>query len=199
MKTVLLVAALGLLGFIGYLLYYDATQPSIVQLSSIDSSSTSTINNEAAKTDEEVRAELIQKGSEHITTLIKDARAEKKQRDSIHLANRKAISIYQIGGFTSDPKDFEELYKRLTEVGITNLYIMRQSRKVFYLVKNDNAKSTEEVGNNLSDLHRTMKEADIREDIEVKDLHSFCDAADAVPDGDVKVAHKVKLECYSCK
>lgn len=196
MKTLLLVIVLIALSFIGYLPYYDATQPSIVQLNSIDSS---TVNNTAVKTDEQVRAELIQKGSEHVTALIKDARVEKRQKDSIHLANRQAIWIYQIGGFKSDAKDFEELYKKLTEGGITNIYIMRQTRKVFYLVKNDNAKSTEEVGSNLNGLQDSMKEANIREDIEVKDLHSFCDTDDALPDGEVKVAHKVKVECYSCK
>ncbi len=199
MKTVFLIVALGLLGLLGYLFYYDATQPSVIQLNSVDSSSTITNNEAPTKTGEEVRAELIKEGSEHVTALIKDARAEKRQKDSIHLANRQAITIFQIGGFKSDAQDFEELYKRLTEAGITNIYIMRQSRKVFYLLKNDNTKSMEEVGDKLSSFHDAMKKADIREDIEVKDLHSFCDSEDALPDGDVKVARKVRVECYICK
>ena len=78
MKTVILIVALGVLGFIGYLLYYDAIQPSVIQLNSVDSSNTITNNEAPTKTDEEVRADLIKEGSEHLTSLIKEARTEKK-------------------------------------------------------------------------------------------------------------------------
>jgi len=104
-----------------------------------------------------------------------------------------------LDGFKSDARDFEELYKNLTEAGVENLYIMKQKRNTFYLVKSEGLSRDELETQIQNELGESLSRAGVKT-ISIRDLHwDYCETEDAVPDGDVKVARKVRVKCYSCK
>ncbi|MDB5272232.1 MAG: hypothetical protein JWO58_599 [Chitinophagaceae bacterium] len=172
---------------------------STTETTSVDSSTTNNVTNEAGKSDAEVNAELIEKGVDVGTTLIENVSAAKQQRDSIRAANRKEVWIFQIGGNQSSPKAFEELYHQLSG-SLTNLYLFKESKHSYYLIKKDNCDSQQELLDKQNEVEAAIQQAGATADIRVINLTSYCELKDDVQmDDNVKLKGKDRLDCYTCK
>ena len=165
--------------------------------STVDSSTTSIVN-EAAKTDEEVKAELIKEGAKDLTALVKEARIEKNRRDSVFAANREEVWVYQIGTNKNDVKDFEQTYQVLSSK-LTNLYFFKRSRNDYYLIHHDGYNSEQELMDEQPALEKTLADAGIKESVRVINITTYCSMKDAIkPAAEVKLKRKEMAVCYTC-
>ncbi len=158
----------------------------------------STVVQEATKTDQEVTSELIQKGAKDLTSLIKEARIEKNRRDSVFAANRQEVWVYQIGVNKSSPKDFEETYNILSS-SMQNLYFFKQSRSNYYLILHDGYNSEQELLDKQKEIETALSKAGVNDKIRVINITTHCGLKEEIkPADEVKLAKKEMAVCYTC-
>jgi hypothetical protein len=118
-----------------------------------------------------------------------------KKKDSIRMANREQFWVYQIGTPKKNPDELWESLKALTD--IQNLYVFKESRKSYYIVKDDGY--TKDVLNDS--LVRFKSRIDSTGNrLKIIDLMTFCSKRKKIKEGD-KIKEKkggLEVRCYVC-
>lgn len=103
-----------------------------VQVGETNESSTQATEPESKeKSDEEVIKETVQA----LVTIGENVIKNKKEKDSIRIANREQLYAYRIGLPINDIDEVFEAYKALNETD--NIYVLKQSKRDYYLVYYD--------------------------------------------------------------
>ena len=192
MKQVLAFAALCLI--LGAAYYFIQKPQSMTTY--VDSSST--ITNEAQKTDAEVYKEAGEKGVEIVLDQVDKHKVNKHTKDSIRQASRKNFWAYQIGVNKGDPEDFKEVYFKLKS--IPNIYLFKQARHSFYLIKNDGYTTEQEYNDNKSSVEKAIQNAGLADRVIITNFTTYCDLKDdVVLHGKEKIARGEKVDCYICR
>lgn len=167
MKQVLAFAALCLILGAGY---YLMQKP---QSSTTYVDSSSTITNEAQKTDAEVYKEAGEKGVEIVLDQVDKHQVNKHTKDSIRLASRKNFWAYQIGVNKGDPEDFKEVYLKLK--GIPNIYLFKEARHSFYLIKNDGYTTEQEYNDNKNSVAKAIQDTGLADRVIITNFTAYCE------------------------
>lgn len=123
-------------------------------------------NTNTEKSSEEIIKEAVEASIETTKDVIKNL----KKNDSIRFANREDVYAYRLGLPIRDEDEVFELYKTLYE--IENIYVVKQSRKDYYLVYY-NGNSEKQLNDSLEVFKATLPDQ-IRNEIVVLNLMELC-------------------------
>jgi hypothetical protein len=145
------------------------------------------------KTDAEVALEAFKVAVD----VTQDAIADKRKNDSIREAHREKMFAYQIGIEKTDKDDVFDTYKKLMDLNVTGLYVVKKSRKDYVLVKYD-AKLEDELNQGL-DAFR-VQVASVETKVDVKNLMDFCGLKEMLKKGSNLTERKQDFEvpCLVC-
>lgn len=121
---------------------------------------------------------------------------EKKQkRDSIRLAQRKKVWVYQVG-FPMGEDEVWETFEKLSSV--SNLYAFKESKRDYRLIIDNRYNSEEEAKNALEEVRSKIGAIESR--IEIIDLWSFCSKREELKTTSPLSKRKkgFKIPCYIC-
>jgi len=148
-------------------------------------------NYEAQKSDTEVIVNAADTGFQLAGELIN----QQKKKDSIIRANKEAYWVYQIGVPKRSKNELWETYKLLQH--IPNVKVFKESRKSFYIIKDDGIEKDSLVKGEIAFKASINK---IENRINIIDLATFCKVRKQIAEGDrLKIRKpKVKLPCLIC-
>lgn len=117
------------------------------------------------------------------------------RKDSIRMANREQFWVYQIG---TPKKNTDELWETLKTLSdIPYLYIFKESRKSYYIVKDDGY-TKEVLNDSLAQFKSRIDSTGSR--LKIIDLMTFCSKREKIKEGD-KIKEKkgdIEVRCYVC-
>ncbi|MGZ3902355.1 MAG: hypothetical protein ACXVC6_01580 [Bacteroidia bacterium] len=165
---------------------------------------TVTVNNEPTKdttspadaqpkTDAEIALEAIKLAVD----VGQDIFDNKRRNDSIKEVHKEKMYAYQIGLEKTDKDEVFDTYKKLMDLGISNLYVLKKSRKDFIIVRYE-AKAQEEL-NQALDAFKTQI-ASVESSVGITNLMQICGASEIIKDGGKLKERKVDFEipCLIC-
>ncbi|MGZ3894683.1 MAG: hypothetical protein ACXVPN_15420 [Bacteroidia bacterium] len=154
---------------------------------------TTNADNDRPKSDGEVALEAFQTSVE----LTKDLIENKRVNDSIKQSHKDKMYAYQIGVEKTDKDAVFDTYKKLMDLGITNMYVLKKSRKDFIIVKYE-AKGQDELTGAL-DAFKTQI-ASVEGNVGITNLMQICGANDIIKSGKNLTEHKADFEipCLIC-
>jgi hypothetical protein len=107
----------------------------------------------ATKSDLEVKVETVEKGIALTEDLIRQAKENKRLKDSTFIANRDQRWVYQIGDWTNDDDKIIQMHQQLLVT--ENIKVVKQ-RKNYLFIKEDNL-SKEDLHAELSHLQNDLE------------------------------------------
>ncbi len=121
-----------------------------------DSISESDINNNQQINEGEERTEVdeIIDVANAGVNLIKEGISIKNKKDSIRIANKERLWVYQIGNAINDEDIAALAYDKLKEV--PNIYIFKLKRHEYYLIKDDGYYSNEQLLDSMGSVKKRM-------------------------------------------
>ena len=145
---------------------------------------------DAEKTETEVYVDAVLDGVD----MIGDALEQKRINDSIKRANKEEVWVYQIGLAKNNTKEIWPTYMVLNTI-TSNITIFKESRKSYYIVKNDGLDEDELI----SGLDAFKSEVDKLEPIvKVVNLSTYCPLRKEVTEGEKIKIKKTKISCLVC-
>ena len=147
---------------------------------------------EASETDLDKLIGLGKVGLEKADEILE----KKRIRDSIQLANREEILVYQIGMPKSSPEALWSTYKKLQGYG--NICLVKASKRSYYLIKHEGY-TKDEIESNKNEIEKRMQGMNVSEEIRIVDLSSLCIGNNEVKMGRDEKVNKEKIACYVCR
>ncbi len=133
----------------------DTLVPAIVPEASGEIHSNEVVTQESQNTEEnnEVNEEIAKEAIGAAVDITKFLITNLKKNDSIRVANREKMFGYQIGFKIKHANDVLAMYEKIPDK--TGVFIIKASRKHYYLVKYE-GKSREELVDKLDDYNNTI-------------------------------------------
>jgi hypothetical protein len=142
--------------------------------------------------------EMYLKAGEILADVVGDAIETKKLKDSIRVANKEKMYAYQIGLQITDKDELFESFNKLSEAGVSNLYVLKKGKNDFILVKYE-AKPENELKDSL-DAFKLRISSIHNEKVDVINLMSECDKKEIIKKGEKLTKRKEDSEipCLIC-
>jgi hypothetical protein len=181
----------------------DETSSGVVIIKGKDSAITQVIINSKSNSGsssnhetDKLNAELAKEAIGAAVDLGKFVFSTIKINDSIKMANREKMFAYQIGLPMSDKSQVFEEYKKIHDS--TGLFVMKVSRRDYYIVKYD-GRSKEELEDNLDNFNALLS-IDISGNAKVINLMSLCSKREKLMRGEnlTKRKETIELPCLIC-
>lgn len=116
----------------------------------------------------------------------------KLKKDSIKLANRREVLVYQIGMPKSSPDELWDTYVKLK--GFGNVCLLKASRHSYYLIKHEGYNREQMTSHEVA-AKEYLESVDVREEIKIVDLASLCLSNDEPKMGKNEKVNKEKITC----
>jgi hypothetical protein len=152
------------------------------------------ITNNTYEAKSKTDAEVILQGLEFALEKTQDIVRRQKIKDSINDLYKDKYFAYQIG-IKQGRDEAYDAYKKLSEEGVSSLYVFKVSRKEYYLVKFQ-AKLVDELTQNLDSVKVELGEY-ANEGIKIINLTSFCNRRESVMRTN-KEDDDVEIRCLIC-
>lgn len=117
------------------------------------------------KTELEIKKEIVEAGVNLTTDLVRQAKENKRKRDSIFLATREQRWVYRIGDWTDDEDKIIQTYKKLSMVDHVKVF---KQKKKYLFIKEDNLPK-EQLESSLDSLQSEL----LGVSINIMDLNTF--------------------------
>jgi hypothetical protein len=127
-----------------------------------------------------------------------DALENKRMKDSVKLAHKEKMYAYQIGLPMKEKDQVFDLYKKLGEAEVKNVYVVRNPDDDYILVQYE-AKEQDLLYENLKNFRDSLSDI-TSEKIAVVNLTEFCSKKDIIKkDGTLKKKREdVEIPCLVC-
>lgn len=166
-----------------------------VQIGETNESSTQATEPEnKEKSDEEIIKETVQA----LVTISENVIKNKKEKDSIRIANREQLYAYRIGLPINDIDEVFEAYKTLGETD--NIYVLKQTKRDYYLVYYDGS-GKQQLEDSLESFKTKLPDI-YNNDISVINIIDLCAKSKEklmVGEKLTKRKEEVQIPCLTCE